>query len=117
MANEESDAPQTGDEKSLEEWIAEERERLDKGFTYEPQPISSPSKPGATEQIAAGLGLGAVVAGGAMAPHPDSVTFEGCKADVIVTALNAEIADADTRMKVDRTRDSVVVTLLQSQVT
>jgi hypothetical protein len=115
MANEECNVPQTDEEKSLEEWMAEERERLDKGFTYEPQPISSPSKPGTAGQVATGLGLGAVVAAGAVAPHPDSVTFEGCKADVIVTALKGEIADADTRLQVDRTRDSVVVTLLQSQ--
>jgi hypothetical protein len=105
----------TDEEKSLEEWIEEERARLDKGFTYEPKPSSATSKPAAADQIAAGLGLGAGVVSGALAPHPDSVTFEGCKADVIVTALQREIADEDTRVQVDPTRDSIIVTILQSQ--
>ena len=102
-------------EQSLEEWLAEERARLDKGFSFESQPSSAASKPGAGEEILAGLGLGAGVVGGAVAPHPDSVTFEGCKADVIVTALRKEIADDDTRVQVDQTGDAVVVTILQSQ--
>jgi hypothetical protein len=100
---------------SLEKWIAEEQARLEKGFTYEPKPASAPSRPGTADQIAAGLGLGAGVVAGAAAPHPSSVTFEGCTADVIVTALRTEIADHDIRVQVDRTRDSVVVTVLQSQ--
>jgi hypothetical protein len=103
------------EEKSLEEWLAEERARLDKGFTFEPKPSSAASKPAAADQIAAGLGLGAGVAGGALAPHPDSATFEGCQASVIVTALKREIEDQDTRVQVDQTRDSIVVTILQSQ--
>jgi len=105
----------TDEEKSLEEWMEEERARLDKGFTFEPKPSDAPSKPDTADQIAAGLGLGAGVVGGALAPHPDSVTFEGCQADVIVTALKREIADQDTRVQIDRTKDSVVVTILQSQ--
>jgi hypothetical protein len=100
---------------SYEEWLAEEQARLDKGFSFEPQPSSEASAPGAADQIAAGLGLGAGVIGGAVAPHPNPVTFEGCRADVIVTALRKEIADDDTRVQVDSTGDSVVVTVLQSQ--
>ncbi len=102
-------------DKSLEEWLAEEQARLDEGFTFEPKPSSAASKPGAGEEILAGLGLGAAVVGGAVAPHPDAVTFEGCKAGVIVTALRKEIADDDTRVQVDQTSDAVVVTVLQSQ--
>ncbi len=102
-------------EQSLEEWLAEEQARLDKGFSFEPQPSSEASGPGPADQIAAGLGLGAGVVGGAVAPHPNSVTFEGCKAAVIVTALRKEIPDDDTRVQVDQTGDSVVVTVLQSQ--
>jgi len=103
------------EEKNLEEWLAEEQARLDKGFTIEPKHGSGTGKPGAGEEILAGLGLGAGVVGGALAPHPNPVTFEGVKATVIVSALKSEIADDDTRAKVDRTGDSVVVTLLQSQ--
>jgi hypothetical protein len=106
----------TDAEKSLKEWIAEERARLDEGFTYEPLPPSSPDgEPGSAGALAAGLGLGAGVVAGAVAPHPDSVTFEGCHADVIVTALRQEIANDDTRVQVGRGGDSVVVTILQSQ--
>ena len=100
---------------SYEEWLAEERARLDKGFSFEPQPSSEASAPGTADQIAVGLGLGAGVLGGAVAPHPNPVTFEGCKADVIATALRKEIADDDTRVQVDKTSGSVVVTILQSQ--
>jgi len=55
------------------------------------------------------------VVGGALTPHPDSATFEGCQANVIVTALKREIEDQDTQVKVDQIKDSVVVTVLQSQ--
>ncbi len=111
-----TDEEKTNSEQSLKEWIAEERARLDKGFTYEPPPLSSPeSKPGSAGQLAAGLGLGAGVVAGAVAPHPDSVTFEGCHTGVIVTALRQEIANDDTRVQVGRSDDSVVVTILQSQ--
>ncbi|MDY6875638.1 MAG: hypothetical protein SWK90_05495 [Chloroflexota bacterium] len=104
-----------GKEQSLAEWLAEEQARLDEGFTFEPKPSSEASTPGAGEEILAGLGLGAGVVGGAVASHPDTVTFEGCKTDVIVTALREEIADDDTRVQVDRAGDSTVVTILQSQ--
>jgi len=102
-------------EKSLEEWMAEERARLDKGFSFEPQPTSGSSAPDAGDQVLAGLGLGAGVVGGAVAGHPDSVSFEGVKAAVIVNALNSEIADEDTRVQVKQTGDSVMATILQSQ--
>ncbi len=111
-----ADEKRADEEKSLQEWIEEERARLDKGFTYEPQPSSSEAdKPGSAGQIAAGLGLGAGVVAGAAAPHPDSVTFEGVKANVIATVLSREIANDDTHVRVDRTGDSVVVTISQSQ--
>jgi predicted Zn-ribbon and HTH transcriptional regulator len=103
------------EEKNLEEWIEEERARLDKGFTYEPKPSSQAGKPSSADQVMAGLGLGAGVLAGAVAPHPESVTFQGCKANVIATALRREIANDDTHVQVDRSGDSVVVTISQSQ--
>ena len=60
-------------DQSLDEWLAEERARLDKGFTFEPQPTSAPIQPGTAEQALAGLGLGAGVAAGVAAPHPNPV--------------------------------------------
>lgn len=77
----------TDEKNGLEEWMAEERARLDKGFAFEPKPSSEASKPGAAEEILAGVGLGAGVVGGALAPHPDTVTFEGCRAAVIVQCI------------------------------
>jgi hypothetical protein len=100
---------------SLEEWMDEERERLKEGFSYEPQPVSQPSKPAVGDQIAAGLGLGAGVAAGSLGPHPNPVAFEGCRADVIVTALQQELSDDDTRVQVDRSGNSLITTILQSQ--
>ena len=105
----------TDKEKSREEWLAEEQARLEKGFSYEPQPVSGASKPGAGDQVLAGLGLGAGVVGGIAAEHPDSVSFEGAEAAVIVSALKSEIADDDTRVQIERTGDSVIATVLQSQ--
>jgi len=106
----------TDKEKSREEWLAEEQARLEKGFSYEPQPTSGASKPSAGDQVLAGLGLGAGVVGGVVAEHPDSVSFEGVEAAVIVSALTSEIADDDTRVQVERTGGSVVATISQSQV-
>jgi hypothetical protein len=105
----------TDKEQNLEDWLAEEQARLDKGFSFEPKPGSEASKPGAGEDVLAGLGLGAGVAGGALTPHPNPVTFEGCQAEVIVNALRNEVAEVDTRVQVDRIDDSAVVTILQSQ--
>jgi hypothetical protein len=103
------------EDQSLEEWLAEERARLDKGFTFEPQPTSAPSQPGTAEQALAGLGLGAGVAAGVAAPHPNPVTFQGCPALVIVNALRTEIQNDDTQVQVDQTGDSTVITVLQNQ--
>ena len=100
---------------SHEEWLTEERARLDRGFSFEPEPTSAPSEPSAAGQALAGLGLGAGVVAGAAAPHPNPVAFEGCRAADIVTSLRAEIADDDTRVQVDRTGTSVVATVLQSR--
>jgi hypothetical protein len=105
----------TDEKKSFEEWMAEEQARLDKGFEYEPEPSSGEGKPKTGDEILAGLGLGAAVAGGAVAPHPNPVTLEGVKVATIVKALESEIADDDTRVEVDRTANSTVVTFLQSQ--
>lgn len=102
-------------EQSLDEWLAEERARLSKGFDYEPKPTSAPSGPGVADQALAGLGLGAGVAAGAVAPHPNPVTFEGCRAVVIAAALRSEIADDDTQVRVQGTGESQVVTILQGQ--
>jgi predicted Zn-ribbon and HTH transcriptional regulator len=112
-----SEAKPDSEEKkqSYEEWLAEEQARLKEGFTFEPEPASTPSSSHSAEGVLAGLGLGAGVVGGAVAPHPDTVTFEGGKADVIVAALKKEISGEDTGVKVDRTGDSVVLTFLQSQ--
>ena len=104
------------DEKqSLEEWMEEERARLEKGFTYESKPASQPSGPTTGDQIAAGLGLGAGVAAGALGPHPNPVTFEGCRTNMMVTALRQELTNDDTRVQADRSGNSTVVTILQSQ--
>lgn len=100
---------------SFEEWLAEERARLDKGFSPELQPISTASKTGAGGEILAGLGLGAGVVAGAVAAHPNPATFEGVKAAIIVSALRSEIPDDDTRVQIDKSGASVVVTILQSQ--
>ena len=100
---------------SHEEWLESERERLKKGFTYEPKPTSAPSTPGTADEVIAGLGLGAGVAAGAAAPHPNPATFEGVNPTVIANALRNEIPDDDTRVEVDRAGDSVVVTVLQSR--
>ncbi len=101
------------EKKSLDEWMAEEEQRLKAGFTYQPaKPAATPSTGGSG---LAGVGLAAGVVGGALAPHPDKVVFEGCKADVIVNALRSEIASDDTRVHVRRKGKGVVVTILQSQ--
>ncbi len=101
-------------EQSIEEWLAEERARLDEGFKFEPKPSSQVSKP-AAEEILAGVGLGAGVVGGAVAPHPNPVTFEGVGAGVIANALRSELPDDDTRVQVNRTGSTTVITILQSQ--
>jgi hypothetical protein len=101
-------------EQSREEWMAEERARLKKGFSYTPKPATA-GKPGTGEEVLAGLGLGAGVVGGAIAPHPNPVTFEGCQAATIVNALKSELQDDDTRVQASQDAGAVIVTVLQSQ--
>jgi hypothetical protein len=55
------------------------------------------------------------VVGGAVAPHPNPITFEGVKASVIADALKSELASDDTQVQVNRTDDSTVVTILLHQ--
>ena len=99
---------------SLEEWMAEERARLKKGFAYTPTPAAS-SGPSTGDDVLAGLGLGAAVVGGAAAPHPNPVTFAGVKASVVAGALRSELAGENTQVQVDPTGDSTVVTILLHQ--
>ena len=103
------------EEQSFEEWLAEERARLDEGFSFDPEPTATRAKPSGADQALAGLGLGAGVIGGALAPHPNPVAFQGCRAAVIVKALRAELTDDDTRLQVDRTGDSLVATILEGR--
>ena len=101
-------------EQSLEEWMAKEQARLEKGFEYQ----SKPSAKGGTntgDDALTGLGLGAAVVGGAVAPHPNPVTFEGVKASVIADALKSDISSDDTQVQINRTDDSTVVTVLLHQ--
>ncbi len=106
----------TGEDRkqSLEEWMAEERARLKKRFEYTPKPVTS-SGPGPAEEVLTGLGIGAGVVGGAVAPHPNPTAFEGVKAAIIADVLESELADEDTHVQVTRTGDSTVVTILLSQ--
>lgn len=103
------------EKQSLEEWMDAERARLKQGFNYDPPPTSPPNKSESVGQVAAGLGIGASVVGSALAPHPETATFEGCRAAVIVKALESEIVAPDTRIQAERSGASTVVTILQSQ--
>jgi hypothetical protein len=100
---------------SLEEWLAEERERLERGFSFEPQPVPEDVRPGPADDILAQLGLGAGVLAGVVAGHANPVTFEGCKAATIADALVSEITDRDTRATVSETEDATIVRVLQRQ--
>jgi hypothetical protein len=102
-------------EQSREEWLAEERERLEKGFSFEPQPAPEGVTPGPADDILAQLGLGAGVLAGAVAGHANPVTFEGCSASTIANALVSEITDDDTRATVSETEDATIVRILQRQ--
>ena len=102
------------EDQSLEEWLEEERIRLERGFTYEPKPLSGPAEPQAVDDILAGVGLGAGVAAGIAAPHPNPVMFEGVRPGPIVGALRSKIPDDDTQVLVEQSGNSVVVTVLQS---
>jgi len=100
---------------SLETWLAEERQRLDQGFTFEPPPPPENSPPDAAQDILAQMGLGAGVLAGVIAGHANPVTFDGCKASTVAEALVSHISGADTRASVERSEDATVVTVSQSQ--
>jgi hypothetical protein len=102
------------EEKSLQEWLAEERKRLDEGFSFEPEP-SAETEPSPADDILAELGLGAGVLAGVVAGHVNPAVFEGCKASTIVNALRAELAAEDTRVAIDETEQATTVSILQSQ--
>ena len=106
--------PDEEKKQSLEEWMAEERGRLKKGFEYEPKPVTS-GGPSTGDDVLAGLGLGAAVVGGTVAPHPNPVTFEGIKASVIANALKSGLTSDDTQVQTSCTGDSTVVTILLQQ--
>jgi DNA-directed RNA polymerase subunit RPC12/RpoP len=108
------------EDKSFEEWLAEERVRLDKGFSFEPKTTTTSASPSSSsssvaDQALAGLGLGAGVVGGAVAPHPNPTTFEGCTSALIVSALQQEFSAGDTRVQVQQNSDATIVSILQSQ--
>jgi hypothetical protein len=102
-------------EQSLEAWLAEERKRLDEGFSFEPQLSSEERTPDRAQDILAGLGLGAGVLAGAVAGHANPVTFEGCDAATITEALTAYISGDDTRVVVEETEQAIIATILQTQ--
>jgi hypothetical protein len=99
---------------SLEEWLAEEKARLEKGFEYTPKPTTSSSSDPAGE-VLTGLGIGAGVIGGAVAPHTNPVTFEGVKASTIADALRSDLAADDSRVEIKRSDDATIATILLSQ--
>ena len=103
------------EEQSLDAWLAEERKRLDEGFSFEPEPSLETSTPDAAGDILAQLGLGAGVLAGVVAGHPNPVTFEGCSATTIATALRSHITADDVRVTVDETEEATTVTVLQSE--
>jgi hypothetical protein len=99
---------------SLEEWMADERARLEKGFKYAPQPTAGGPGPG--DDLLTGLGLGAAAVGGAVAPHSNPAIFEGVKASVIADALESELTGDDTQVQVSCSDDSTVITILLHQL-
>jgi hypothetical protein len=102
-------------EQSLEAWLAEDRRRLDEGFTFEPEPSSETSTPSAADDILAQLGLGAGALAGLIAGHANPVTFEGCRAETIAEALRSHLTGHDVRVSTDKTDEATVVTILQGQ--
>jgi len=108
-------AEEQNQEQSLEAWLAEERKRLDEGFTFEPQPSAEDATPDAAQDILAQLGLGAGVLAGVIAGHDNPVAFEGCSASTIAEALASHLTRHDTRVTADHTEQATVVTVLQSQ--
>jgi predicted Zn-ribbon and HTH transcriptional regulator len=108
-------AEEKKEEQSLEAWLAEERKRLDEGFSFEPPPPPEDAPPAAAQDVLAELGLGAGVLAGVIAGHTNPVTFEGCSASTIAEALISHIPGGDTRVSVEETQEATVVTVLQSQ--
>jgi hypothetical protein len=99
----------------LEEWIAQEQARLKKGFEYTPKPTTSSSGPDVAGEVLTGLGVGAGVVGGAVGPHTNPVTFEGVRTSTIAEALRSEFTADDSRVEVERSGDSTIVTILLNQ--
>ncbi len=102
-------------EEKLEAWLAEERERLDKGFSFEPQPMPKEEPPDRAQDILAGMGLGAGVLAGVIADHLNPVTFEGCSASTLAQALKSHLTDRDTGVAIEDIGEATVVTILQRQ--
>jgi rubrerythrin len=104
------------EKQSREEWLAEERKRLEEGFSFEPEPTPE-GEPSPASDILAELGLGAGVLASVVAGHANPVTFEGCKASTVATALESEFTGDDTRVAISETEEATTVTILQSQET
>ncbi|NLE44245.1 MAG: hypothetical protein GX620_05955 [Chloroflexi bacterium] len=102
-------------DQSLEEWLAAERARLNRGFEFEREPTTAPSGGSGPDSALAGVGIGAGVLAGAVAPHRNPATYEGVRPEIIINALGQEIADADTRVEVRQAAEATEVTILQSQ--
>ncbi len=102
------------EKQSLEEWLAHERKRLDEGFSYEPAPVSK-SESSSADDILTELGFGAGVLGTFVSGHANPVTFEGCRASTIVSALESELESGDTQVAVSRAEDTMTVNILQRQ--
>lgn len=104
----------TGEEKEIDAWLQRERERLDAGFSFEPSPGVEADESSAADDALAGGGLGAALTTGTMGGHDNPVVFEGCKPDLIVSALRSEISSDDTRITTEEIDAGTVVTVLQS---
>jgi hypothetical protein len=100
---------------TTEEWLAEERRRLEEGFSFEPQPVREGVSPGPADDILAQLGLGAGVLAGVVAGHDNPVTFEGCRASTVAKALQSEITGDDIRTTISETEEATIVRVLQRQ--
>lgn len=105
----------TEDEKSREDWLAEERRRLDEGFSFEPQPNSEDIQRSPADDVLAQLGLGAGALAGVVAGHANPVTFEGCRALIVADALRSELSGDDTRVAVSEAEEATIVTISQAQ--
>jgi len=103
------------EKQSLEEWLADERRRLDEGFSYEPAAVSK-SESSPANDILTELGFGAGVLGSLVSGHPNPVTFEGCSASTIVNALASEFEGSDTKVEISGSpEEATTVSILQRQ--